>query len=620
VRRRAVFVLAWGMPLVWAWASGFPTDPRLRTKAEESPTPIVVDLGLAAPGHTWILGAPAKEQLGNHLALGDVNADGVIDLLAGAHWGSEGGRNNVGRAYALFGRATWPAELDLTRERTGLWSFTGEGKEPRLGVSVASGDVSGDGVDDIVIGALLADPLGQANGGAIYVMHGAQEAGGEVDFLNVEPDLLIAGRSDPSGSDQLGTDLVVADLDGDGYDDLVAAAALRNGFDGAVFGWWGPLPPGLLNLQVDDADWWVEGEVERAFFGTALAAGALIEGAGTQLLVGAFAAEASYEAAPSSGAVYVFDASTLRRGGQRRIGEARSVITGPADALLTAAQSFGTCSCHGQPMAVAELTGDGVTDLLLGAPLAAGRAGMAFVVPGPLPLGHVDLDEAGVLDGRVRTLVGDAREARLGWSVAVGRLDGDAQLDLVLAAPGADPRGGAGSVGVVYALRGPLGPGDTITATQGSALIAHGAGASDGDGGLTVVLADTNGDGHDDLHIGLPDADPRGRSSVGEIHRLAGPLLADLPTALPSATLSPTPTPTARATATAQPTATILPSATTTPRPAPSATPTASATVAPLPGPSTTATMVGATATATPTSSPVDRAYDLWLPLLLRGR
>ncbi|MFQ5459958.1 MAG: FG-GAP repeat protein, partial [Anaerolineae bacterium] len=208
-------------------------DGRSPTTLAGTAPGVVIDL--ATEAQTEILGAPAKDQLANDLRLGDVNADGLLDVLAGAHWGSESGRNIVGRSYALFGRPAWPARIDLAGAGAADWSFMGAGREARMGSSVATADLDGDGRADLAMGSLLGDPFGQVNGGAVYIMFGGPGVGGHVDFLDSEADALLAGSSATEGTDQLGTDMAAGDFDADGHQDLAVAAALRHDFSGAVF-------------------------------------------------------------------------------------------------------------------------------------------------------------------------------------------------------------------------------------------------------------------------------------------------------------------------------------------------------------------------------------------------
>lgn len=501
-----------------------------------------VDL-LVEPG-TAIMGAPMKEQLGNDVRSGDIDGDGLADLIMGAHWGSDGGRNIVGRAYVAFGRAAWPGRLDLAAYHERIWSFMGRGREARMGVAVEAGDVSGDGVDDLIIGSLLADPYDQANGGAVYVMFGHEGAGGHVDFLQSNPDVIIAGNSTPFDSDRLGTDLAVADFNQDGHVDLVAAAVLRDGFKGAVFGWWGPLRAGqAINLRTDTPDWLLLGPADSAYFGASLAAGDLDGDGKPDLAVGAWSAA---DAGPvQSGAVYVFRG---RPGIGGIVDMAKtppdSLVVGPPNALLSGAISLGTCSCRGRPLAIADLDGDGANDLVAGAPLDEGRRGSVFVLRGPLTAPRYALPEAPHL-----LIHGAAVDDRLGWSVATGHLDGDGHVDLVMASPWASALGRA-KVGLVYGVRGPLPLTGTLDVVAQAPLEVIGPTLSDGDAGLVMMLADTDGDGIEDLHIGFPDADPAGRQAVGAVHRIAGPLLAALPTptSAPTATEAPTPEPSPSAT------------------------------------------------------------------------
>lgn len=562
-----------------------------------------VDL-LVAPS-TAVLGAPLKDQLGNDVRLGDVDGDGVPDLLMGAHWGSDGGRNIVGRAYAAMGRQSWPAVLDLTAANPGVWSFMGRGREARLGVAVAAGDVSGDGTADLVIGSLLADPFDQANGGAVYAMLGRSGASGHVDLLEADPDVLIAGNSTPFDSDRLGTDLAIADLNADGTDDLIAAAVLRDGFRGAVLGWWGPLRAGtVINLRDEAPDWLLLGPAATAYFGASLATGDLDGDGIDDLAVGAWSAGAG--APTDSGAVFVFR-GVAGLGGTLDMARVApdTLVLGPPGALISGALSLGTCSCRGRPLAIADLDGDGANDLVAGAPLDDGRRGSVYVLPGPLAAPRYALPDAPHL-----RLGGAAVDDRLGWSVATGHLDGDGRVDLVAAAPWSSALGRA-KVGAVYGLRGPLPTDGVLDLVSTAPLRVVGPTLSDGDAGLSLALGDTDGDGADDLHVGFPDADPVGRQAVGAVYRLAGPLLPTLapPPATPTPTVTPTTVPTEPAT---PPEPSATPSA-----PAASATPDAQRpTATPDAAPPSPTTAPEPSATPRPTRPP----SPAYLPLAFRRR
>lgn len=602
----------------------------IRSERVSAEAPRVIDLALPLPaGATHFIGAPTKEQLGNDLSSGDINGDGLLDLLVGAHWWTTGGRNIIGRAYGFFGRPSWPATMDLAQAPQRDWTFTGRGLEARLGNAVAVGDLSGDGTDDAVMGSLLADPLNPddvsppisllSNGGAVYIVFGGAKAGGNVDFLNSEPDVYIAGDSGPGGADQLGTALAIGDLNADGHADLVVAATLRGSFRGAVFGWWGPLRAGRrIFLSKEAADWAIEGAAERTYFGATLAVGEL-SGDGVEDLA---VAAADDDGVPGGqGSVYLFAGGpTFATKRVRQADDADTVIVPPTGVALGSALSLGGCSCRGQALAVGDLTGDGRPDLLAGAPLVNRLTGELRVLPGPLPRGRVELVHWPHL-----RISGATDDGRLGWSVATGDLGSDGQLDLVAAAPWADGAGRS-DTGLALGLPGPLPvDGDLQLNLAEVDLMVVGPMAQSGLAGMSLRLGDTDGDGREDLHLGFPDAAPSNRRSVGSLIRLPGPLLPDrVATATPI--LAPgTPTPTPLGPATETPAATIGPSSSPPPEDTPPglATVTASPTFAssPDPGPSATVTS-GPPASATPTGLPslAPRPRSVYLPLLVRSR
>jgi len=614
-RRAHLFVLA----LVGFAASGGPTLAA-PTATASAPPERAIDLAADAPD-VLIAGAMDKDQLGNDLRAADLNADGLLDLAAGAHWGSAAGRNIVGRSYAIFGRREWPALLDLNIHAVRDWSFMGAGREARMGSAVAVGDLNGDRIADLALGSLLADPGGRANAGAVYIMLGGSEVSGHVDFLNSEPDGYISGFSDTLDSDRLGTDIAIGDFNADGAEDIAAAGVFRADKTGAVFVWWGPFHRGTrISRQDARADWSLLGPAKNAYFGAGLAAGD-VTGDGVDDLI---ATATSARGAPTgSGAAHVFPGGA-GVGGTVDLADDTSAIEvfGVQDMYLGSAISPGGCSCRGRVISLADLTGDGRADLTVGLPLGRGRLGGAVLLAGPLAPGRYDLATALHLE-----VGGTLPDGRLGWSLAAGHLDGDGQTDLVLAAPWADP-GGRVDAGVVYGLRGPFPPGGEITVDT-APLVIHGAAQSDGNGSITAVLADTDGDGAADLHLGFPDADPLARQSVGMVAVFRGPLLDTPATATPTPTDTPTATDTPASTETQTPT----PSPTATPIP-PTATDTPSATVTRTatrgtPGPTRSATLTRRPPTATNTQRPsatitvgvsshvVPRAY---LPRVFKSR
>jgi len=446
----------------------------------------------------------------------------------------------------------------------------GVGRESRLGVSVATGDVSGDGRDDLVIGSLLADPFDQANAGAVYAMFGGPQAGGAVDFLQTTPDVVIAGNSTPFEADRLGTDVAVGDFNGDGRGDIAAAAVLRNDFAGTVYVWFGPFVKGrVINTRNVAPDRTIHGTAPRGYFGTSLVAADADADGRSDLVVGAWSPPAGVAGAVDGGAVHVFRGQTISAGPAELAAEAAdTVVVGPPAATISGALSLGQCSCHGQPIALADLDGDGHRDLVVGAPLAAGRQGRVYALAGPLRAGHVDLATTPHL-----VLTSPLPEGKLGWSVAVGSLDGDGHPDLVMALPSANVVAGGGERaegGLVVGLRGPFALTGTL-AVEAPALRVLGPEVNAGGSGISAALADTDGDGADDLHLGFSNAAGMGRRSVGEVHLLRGPLLSApaSPTPPPSATPSPSATPAATLTppGTLTPTATATPAAGATPSP-----------------------------------------------------
>ena len=128
---------------------------------------------------------------------GDVNSDGIADLIIGAFFASPNGTSS-GQSYVVFGKSTgWSATLNLS-DLNGANGFAINGIKSgdNSGSSVSSaGDVNSDGIADLIIGAPSADPNGIPSGQS-YVVFGGKNIGSST--INITG---TAGRDTLVGTD-----------------------------------------------------------------------------------------------------------------------------------------------------------------------------------------------------------------------------------------------------------------------------------------------------------------------------------------------------------------------------------------------------------------------------------
>ena len=267
-----------------------------------------------------------------------------------------------------------------------------------IGSAVGIADWDGDGTRDLLVASLLADQLEQHNGGAVYLIRGGAVGRGTVDFLYDSPDALIVGDARPTESDQLGTDLATGDLNADGQADIAVSAAFRHDETGAVFVWFGPLSPGTtLNLRTHPADLAIIGPGPNSWFGANIMIADVTADGVDDLLVSSLGVSPTARDAigyepTDSGAVYVFAGRTGLEGViDLTVAGADATVVGRPGDKLGVAVAVGTCGCTGQPIMVADVTGDTTPDLLLGAPMQNRLSGAVSVLAGPIVSGTYGL-------------------------------------------------------------------------------------------------------------------------------------------------------------------------------------------------------------------------------------
>ena len=108
---------------------------------------------------------------------GDINADGLADLIIGAYGADPNGESAAGSSYVVFGTTDNTAiELSDVADGTGGFIINGQTAYDNSGRSVSSaGDINGDGLEDLIVGAYYASPNGESAAGSSYVVFGTTD-------------------------------------------------------------------------------------------------------------------------------------------------------------------------------------------------------------------------------------------------------------------------------------------------------------------------------------------------------------------------------------------------------------------------------------------------------------
>lgn len=446
----------------------------------------------------------AVDRFGAAICAGDVVGDGLSDLVLAAPGSAvaQSGSSPQGRVHILQAQAGISTAWDVAATWPDGSMLDGEAAFDSTGASVTTGfDVDGDGHDDVLVGAYTHNGAGQ-NAGKVYLFLGSRLAlGGYISAATA--DYAWTGAA---ADDEAGISVAAGDVDGDGLDDLVVGA---DGVDSAG-AWTGAAyivlgsslgAAGGPAQSLSGADYVIQGESSGHFFGTAVASGGDVDGDGTDdVLVGAPPADGE---APGGGRVYVFYGSDLGSPGTRSAASADLVLRGTvsngqmgkvvglaedmdgdgrAEVLVgsptangdagllrlwfaavlpaagTAALDQASHTFEGGPgdglgrgvSAQADVDGDGLADLLVGAPGAgAGRGEVGLWLSAGLgPVGSHTMASA------EHHWTGEAAADAAGWSVAgVPDVDGDGRDDLLV---GSFQASGATSPGRVWLLLSPL--------------------------------------------------------------------------------------------------------------------------------------------------------------------
>ena len=472
----------------------------------------LIDLtGLAAGDGFKIQGDMADDAAGISVSsAGDVNGDGLADIVVGAFGNDAGGNGdgNAGAAYVIFGKSGgFGSLIDLT----GLAAATGFKIQGDLGLddagfSVSSaGDVNGDGYADILVGALGNDS-GGLNAGAAYVIFGKSGGFGTlIDLTNLAAVNGFKIQGDLAG-DRLGRGVSAAgDVNGDGFADIVVGAygnASGGALAGAAYVIFGHAnsfsAPAGIDRTLNISRSYVLHETDFGF------SDAEANGLGAVVVT----------SLPGAGTLY-YDSNGSLGGGRSAVtvGQAISaadILAGKLTYLAPAGVSSFTPDYAHFSFAVRDDSGAGgaldtdqIPNILTFNLLARAATSTTF---GSL------IDLTGLSSANGFKIQGDLAGDYAGSSVSsAGDVNGDGFADMIIGASGND--GGGSNAGAAYVIFGKpvfnsLIDLTGLAATDGFKI--QGGLAGDGAGISASSAGDINGDGFADLLVGASRNDAGG--------------------------------------------------------------------------------------------------------------
>jgi hypothetical protein len=230
--------------------------------------------------------------LGSSLAVGDLNGDGVDDLVVGAYTDSRVA-TYAGALFVMYGPHRVGGAIDSLAD----WSAIGDSSKEFVGSRLFSiGDISGDGVADFAMGTDNGTTSPSVpDGGSVQIF--TQASSGVTLARESSSTLLYSDTS----ADSIGAAVSALDLDADGIQDLaVGAYGGGDDYEGTAGLFFGPLAP---SLDYYDADILWAGVSRNDGFGYATASGDVNDDGADDLLVSAIS-EGTEDGA--SGSLYMF--------------------------------------------------------------------------------------------------------------------------------------------------------------------------------------------------------------------------------------------------------------------------------------------------------------------------
>ena len=454
---------------------------------------------------------PAASYLGTHYLErvsyelsggGDVNGDGFCDFVTGNYhsdFGDEANWKNTGSVYLILGKSTgWQSNVGMNASDA---HFVGKNKYDAAGYSVAvTGDVNGDGLDDILSGACAGDKMPD-NPGHAYVVFGRKSANWGHHFV-------LADSANASFNGESAMSLAgyavdfIGDLNKDGCDEFLIGAPNHSGLRGRVYLFKGKPAGWSRGISLAAADAIFSGSSNAQLAGTAVAGLGDANGDGIS--------DFAISEVGGTGRVFLIFGKTAVDWGT-------NFDLNRADVILSGEE---TGSYAGWKVSAAgDVNADGLADFLITAPYFNNDRGRIYLIFGK-KTGWVStaLSNADVIYS------GEKEWDEAGWSVkGGGDLDGDGCSEFMIGADAADQSTGDDNSGKAYLIKGHRGAWTKNVSLGSVQDYFFGEHLNDNAGYAVGPVGDVNGDGSCDFATTAPRYDlDASRLDYGKMYLFLG--------------------------------------------------------------------------------------------------